>query len=88
MSAISLILASSSKQSAAYRHSGPRPGIQYIQPRYIINGCFMDSGSRPGMTVCCLEEDASIRLIADIHKKLPSQCHMPSFLFGNQCFMM
>ena len=44
--------ASSSKKSVAYRHSGLRPGIQCMQPRFFIDKCFLDSGSKPGMTVC------------------------------------
>ena len=35
----------------AYRHSGLGPGIQYMQNRY-ISGAFLDSGAKPGMTVC------------------------------------
>ena len=39
------------KKSVAYRHSGLRPGIQYKNALF-AKWCFLDSGSKPGMTVC------------------------------------
>ena len=49
--AITLNGTSPFKRSVAYRHSGLRPGIQYKNALF-AKWCFLDSGSKPGMTVC------------------------------------